>query len=229
MALTSVNSVGSLTSTHAVFEWLEIHALCTRQLNLCMVRTATVWDQILHHQSLSALHQCDPCCVRNAKFPLALKEKRPCLTKFVHPSFHGFSHKKKIITGGMKCSQSVTNPLHSIQKTSFCIPTNFLSWAFFFTWGCRFLTVYARCLHNSRDRRWSKYGCVINLISFIYWEWIDLCSVLRIGFNFLMYKADFTFLYEKLFLFFVLPHVMCLFCLCFICVTSFHSHGMYSC
>lgn len=130
MALTSVSSVGSLTSTHAGFEWLEIHALCTRQLNLCVVHTATTWDQILHGQGLSALHQGDPCCVRNAEFPLALKGKRPYLNKFVHPSFHGFSRKKKIITGGMKYSQSVTNPLHSIWKSSFCIPRQFLPWGF---------------------------------------------------------------------------------------------------
>lgn len=182
MVLTSVSGVGSFTSPHAVFGWLQMHALCTRQLNLCVLHTATIWDQILHHQSLSALHQCDPCCVRNAKFPLDLEEKRPYLTKFVHPSFYGFSHKKKIITGGMKYSQSVTNPLHGSWKTSFCIPTQFLFWGFclvffFHLRLCRFLTVYARCLHNSQDHRWSKYRCVINLISFylLCMDWSMFC------------------------------------------------------
>lgn len=156
------SGIVSPTSTHAVFEWLEIHALCTRQLRLCMVHTATIWDQILHHCSLSALHKCDPCCVRNAKFPIPLKEKRPYLTEFVCPSFHGFSHKEKVIIGRIKYSQSEMNPPRSIPKNSFCTPTKSLSSAFllFLLRLCGFLAVYARCLHNSQGHKWRKLAWV---------------------------------------------------------------------
>lgn len=134
MASAYASGIVSPTSTHEMFEWLEIHALCTRQLSLCMVHTATIWDQILHHCSLSALHKSDPCCVRNAKFPLPLKEKRLYLTEFVCPSFHGFLHKEKVTTGRINYSQSEMNPPHSIPEDSFCTLTKSLSPAFCY-WG----------------------------------------------------------------------------------------------
>lgn len=229
MALTSVSILGSLTSTRAVFEWLEIHALCTRQLNLCMVHTATIRDQILPRQSLSALHQCDPCCVRNAKFPLALKEKRPYLNLFIQVSMVSHIRKRSSLMGWSIANLQQIHFILSKKLPSVFLPSfvlRFLFGGFYFhLMPCKFLAVYTRCLHNSQDHRWRKNECVINLIYFIYFAWIDLGSVFRIGFNFFLYK----FLHEKIFAFFVLPNVVHSFSLCFICMTSFHSHGMYYC
>lgn len=136
-----------------MFEWLEMHALCTRQLSLCMVHTATMWDQILHHCSLSALHKSDPCCVRNAKFPFPLKEKRLYLTEFVCPSFHGFLHKEKVIIGRIKYSQSEMNPPHSTPERFFLYSYQVFVFSFLLLRLCGFLVVYARCLNNSQGHK----------------------------------------------------------------------------